>query len=89
MVRAVNRAALRRGKLWNTEGRRLFEDKVAIERKKREPVAAIAAKLGVSASTVYGLVDGTRQPSIEVAGDIERRYGIPARTWSETPLCDD
>lgn len=42
-----------------------------------------AAKFGISRPYLYGLMDGTRAPSPEVAMQIERETGgkVPAASW--------
>lgn len=45
--------------------------------------AAVAEQLGVSRPYLYGLLDGTRQPSLEVAQRIARATdgAVPITAW--------
>lgn len=49
--------------------------------KNRPTPESLAKRFGCSRSTVYGLLDGTRRPSLDLAAMIEARTGIPASAW--------
>lgn len=49
----------------------------------KKPLQAWADDFGVSRPTLYGLMDGTRQPDAETAMRIERvtKGAVPASSW--------
>lgn len=49
----------------------------------------VAKSLGLSRSYVHDLIKGDKHPSLKVAAQIERQFGVPVAAWADRLMTSD